>query len=270
MERLGLPGMLAAAAPAASGRIPHPVNPPIYNDIMWITFFVVMLLYLVWAHRRRDTLSNTALIFIGAGSMFWQEYFNNWGGYLLYSPDLNLWPWGSTWWTSPNKPIFLMFSYPVFFTVIFTLLGALMRRVIARLPAASPLLLTLLIGGPIFYAYNFFVDGASVDAGLWNYVDAIGPVVTTPGGGTEPLLWSGIPFALYGALMLYSLLRTGPDGAPAFLALGRPERYPPGRRRELVRAVTSALWWNAVFWFAMTLPVNLVRELFGHPSALIP
>ena len=27
---------------------------------------------------------------------------------------------------------------------------------------------------------------------------------------------------------------------------------------------------RCVYWFAMTLPVNLVRELFGHASALVP
>lgn len=260
----------APFTPNGLDQIPHPVNPPIYNDIMWVGLFLVMALYLIWAHRNRTTLNNTGLMFIGAGSMFWQEYFNNWGGYLLYSPDLTLLPWKSTLWTSPNKPIFLIFSYGVFFTVIFTLLGALMRRVITRVSSVSPLVLVLLIAGPIFYGYNFVVDGASVDAGLWNYVDAIGPVVKTPGGGTEPLLWPAVPFAFYGSLMLYSLLRTGPDGAPSFLALGRPERRKPGLSREAVRALTSVMWWNGVYWFAMTLPVNLVRQLFGHPSVLVP
>lgn len=251
-------------------QIPHPVIPPINNDIMWITLFCVMSGYLIWRHRGRSELSNTALMFFGAWSMFWQEFFSNWGGYLLYSPDLNLLPWGSTWWTAPNKPVFLIFSYPVFFTFIYTVLIFLLRKAHKALPAVPLLAISLIIATPIFYGYNLLVDGASVDAGIWNYVDALGPVITTSGGGAEPLLWPALPFAFYGALMAYSLMRVDEKGHPTFLRLGKPDRYAPGIKRETVRALTSMLWWNAMYWFLLTMPVNLGRELFGHPSALVP
>ncbi|MDB5687551.1 MAG: hypothetical protein JWR77_2140, partial [Rhizorhabdus sp.] len=202
--------------------------------------------------------------------MFWQEYYNNWGGYLLYSPDLNLWNWGSTWWTSPNKPIFLLFSYPVFFTAIYTLLTALMRKVVRSWPGGSLFALTMIVCAPIFYGYNLFVDGMSVDAGLWNYVDAIGPVLRTPAGGSEPLLWPGVPFALFGSLLVYSLVRVDGDGHPTYLRLARPDRCEPGIKRETVRAGASMLWWNLIYGLFMTIPVNLGRELFGHPSLLVP
>jgi hypothetical protein len=252
-----------------SDMIPHPVNPPVYNDIMWGVLFVITAAILIWRHRRIE-LSNTALIFIGSWSMFWQEYYNNWGGYLLYSPDLTLLPWGSTWWTSPNKPVFLIVSYPVFFTIIYSLFVYINRGVKRLAPTTPLLVIALAIDGPLFWLWNYFVDGASVENGIWNYMVTWGPTVTTANGGNEPLVWPMIPFAIFGAVVAYYLSKLDANGHPTYLQLGRPERFAPGRRRETVRALTAIIWWNAMFWFAFTAPLNLVRDLFLPTTPYIP
>lgn len=250
--------------------VPHPTSPPIYNEVMWIAIFGMCLLVLAWRHRGRRELSNSALMFIGASSMFWQEYFNNWGGYLLYSPDLHLWPWGSSWWTAPNKPIFLMFSYGPYFMLVFTGLVWLNRWLHARLPGVPLLLIALVVNGPLFWVWNFAIDAGSVQSGIWNYMLAIGPVHIVPNGGFEPLVWPMLPFSIYAALVGYGLSRLDAAGHPTFLRFGRPERYPAGAKREGVRVLTSIVWWNAGYWFGFTLWVNLVRELFLPASAMVP
>lgn len=253
-----------------NGTIPHPVNPPIYNDIMWIALFAIMASVLAWRHRNRAELSNTALIFIGSWTIFWQEYFNNWGGYLLYSPDLNLWPWGSTWWTSPNKPIFLIFSYPVFFTLIYSLFTTINRSVKKLMPAIPLLVIALAINGPLFWLWNYFVDGSSVENGIWNYVVTWGPTQLSSNGGNEPLVWPMIPFSIFGAVVAYYLSKHDANGHPTYLRLGKPERFAPGAKREGVRALTAILWWNAMYWFAFTAPLNLFRDLYLPATPLIP
>lgn len=255
---------------ASLGGIPHPVNPPIYNDIMWITLFCALVIYLVWSHRKRSTLSNTALMAIGSWSMFWQEFVSNWGGYLLYSPDLNLMPWGPTWWTGPNKPWFLLFSYPVFMTFIYSILVWLIGRIHRAVPSVNLLLLTLIIAGPLFWLNNFIIDGSSVDAGIWTYVDVIGPYIKTSSGGLEPLIWPMIPFGIYGALMVFALLKVDANGVPKVYNILHPERFTPGVKRETLRALTAIIVWNALFFFLLTLPVNLYRQFFGGPSLLVP
>ena len=250
--------------------IPHPASPPIYNDIMWFGLFVVTAAVLVWRHRNRTELSNTALIFIGSWTIFWQEFYGNWGGYLLYSPDLHLLPWGSTWWTGPNKPAFLFFSYPVFFTLFYSMLIALNRRLHRLLPGVSMAVVSLPINGALFWLWNYVIDKSSVENGIWNYVVTWGPSQLTANGGHEPLVWPMIPFSIYGAATAYFLSRLDEDGHPTYLRIGRPERFRPGIHREAVRALTAIVWWNAMFWFAFNAPINLVRAFFLPASHLVP
>ena len=160
-----------------NGVIPHPSSPPIYTELMWLAIFLVFVAVLVWRHRKRTELSNTALMFIGAGSMFWQEYYNNWGGYLLYSPDLHLWPWGSTWWTAPNKPMFILVSYAPFFTLIYSGLTFLNGKISQALPRVPLLAISFLVNGPLFWLWNYGIDKSSVESGVWNYVVTWGPTV---------------------------------------------------------------------------------------------
>jgi hypothetical protein len=179
-------------------------------------------------------------------------------------------PWASTWWTGPNKPWFILFSYPVFMTVIFSVMLFIIRRIHQLIPQVGILVIALVVGPTLLYLYNFAVDGASVNSGVWNYVDVIGPSVVTRSGGLEPLLWPAVPFAIYGGLMLCSLLKLDATGQPWLLGHAHAERLLPGLKREVGRALAAVVYWNFMYWFFMTLPVNLGRELFGGPSKLVP
>lgn len=66
--------------------------------------FVALLLWIVFDTGRRGELRHAALCAIGGCSIFWQEFYAGWGGYLLWSDAFPLMPWGSTLWTTPNKP----------------------------------------------------------------------------------------------------------------------------------------------------------------------
>jgi len=251
-------------------QIPHPTSPPIYTELMWIIIFTLCIVGMIWRHRGKKELNNSALMFIGATSMFWQEFFNNWGGYLLYSPDLHLFPWGSSWWTAPNKPIFLLFSYGPFFTLFYSVFIGLNLRAKKLFPSIPLFAVSVVVCAPLFWLWNYFVDGTSVKNGVWNYMAAWGPVQVIDGNKFEPLVWPMLPFALYAAAVAYCLTRQDENGHPTFLRLGRPERYAAGWPRETVRAVTSIIWWNAMYWFGFTMWINLVRQLFLPSSPHVP
>jgi hypothetical protein len=249
-------------------QIPHTAN-ALATELMWLVFFIILLVVIAIQMRGRSTLNQTALIAIGGFSIWWQEGYSNWGPYLLYSPDFHLIPWGSTWWTSPNKPWFLLVSYPTFYTIVFTIMLAVMRRVITRVPSVPPALATLVIAGPIFYFFNYYLDSKSVEGGAWRYYDVFGPAQQV-GGAYEPLVWPMIPFAIWGVVMCILLLRRDDEGRPSFERLTRPERHAPGFRREGMRALAWIIVWNVTYWFLLIMPVNLMREFFGHPHPLVP
>jgi hypothetical protein len=50
--------------------------------------------------------------------MFWQEWYADWGAYLHWNKELTLMPWGSTLWTTPNKPWYVIFTYGLFYSGI--------------------------------------------------------------------------------------------------------------------------------------------------------
>jgi len=249
--------------------IPHVENAGA-TEIMWIVLFALLLAIIAFQMRKRDSLSFTALLMIGGLSICWQETYANWGPYLLYSPDYHLIPWGSTWWTSPNKPWFLVLSYPVFMTFIFTIMVALIRWARRALPQVSPVLVTILLAAPLFYLNNFALDAASVKSGAWIYEDVIGPILPFSNGAFEPLLWPALPFALFGTVMCFALLRQNEPGHPAFEAMLQPERLNAGLPREAARAVAWIITWNVLYWVLLIMPVNMVREIWGPASRFVP
>jgi hypothetical protein len=249
-------------------QIPHTAN-ALATELMWLVGFLILLAVIVVQMRGRATLNQTALLAIGGFSIWWQEPFTNWGPYLLYSPDFHLIPWGSTWWTSPNKPWFLLISYPIFYVIVFSIMLAVMRRVIKTFPTISPVLLILVVAGPIFYASNYYLDSKSVEAGSWRYYDVFGPAEKV-GGAYEPLVWPMIPFAIWGVVMCMLLLRRDAEGHPTFERVTRPGRYAPGFPRESMRALAWAIVWNVTYWILLVMPVNLMREFFGQPHPLVP
>nr|MDT0524753.1 hypothetical protein [Streptomyces sp. DSM 41633] len=81
--------------------------------------FVVLVVWVVIDTRRRGELGLVGLLAIAGLSIFWQEFYADWGAYLLWSSDYHMLWWGSTTWTTPDKPTMNIWSYPVFMTAAF-------------------------------------------------------------------------------------------------------------------------------------------------------
>ena len=73
-------------------------------ELVQSTAFVALMIWVVIDTRRRGELGPAGLLTIAGFSIFWQEFYADWGAYLLWSPDFHMLPWGSTTWTTPDKP----------------------------------------------------------------------------------------------------------------------------------------------------------------------
>lgn len=220
--------------------------------------------------RQRGSLDVPALCAIAGLSIFWQEFYADWGAYLLWSSKFHMMPWGATAWTTPEKPWFVLPAYPLFMCAAFTAALALSRATIDKFPNVRALWLCLLTAGPALYAINFALELASVSlAGQWTYVDVIGPALTTD-AGQQPILYPGIPLGLFGAVTSYLILRQDSRGHPTFERWFRPDRFATAWKRESMRALSWVLVWNLSYWLLLTMPLIAIRELFGPPSALVP
>ncbi|MDB5985879.1 MAG: hypothetical protein JWR16_932 [Nevskia sp.] len=240
-------------------------------EIGSVAIALMLLIGYAMQTRQRGALSIPALCAIGGLSIFWQEFYADWGAYLLWSPSFHMMPWKSTLLTTPDKPWFVIFSYPVFMWSAFAAMLAVTRAAIRRFPNVSPLLVCLLSAGPALFAINLAFEAVSVAyAGQWSYVDVIGPALTTA-AGQQPILYPGIPFGLFGGVACYLILRQDAQGRPTFeRLLLRPDRLPPGFGRETLRALSWVLVWNLCYWLLLCTPVIAIREIFGVPSTLVP
>ena len=234
-----------------------------------LVLVVVIIGFAIQTHRR-GSLSIPALCAIAGFSIFWQEFYADWAGYLLWSPKFHLMPWGSTLWTTPNKPWYMIASYPLFMCFAFTSMLALCRFGMRKLPTTNAFLVCLMTAGPALFAINFLLEFASVGAaGQWTYVDIVGPALITE-KGHQPILFPGINFGVWGAAMCYLILRQDAGGHSIIEKLTHPERFAPGWSRESMRAVAWAIGWNLSYWFLFSWPLIGIREFFGQPNPLVP
>lgn len=235
-------------------------------------FLVAMALgaILLWNTIRRGTLSIPALCYIGGFSIFWQEFYADWGAYLLWSPQFNMMPWESTLWTTPDKPWFTLWAYPVFMCVAVTTMVYLVSFARRKLPSAPPFMLTMLVAVPILYLFNVGTEYKSVvSSGQWTYVHVIGPALSTA-KGTMPLLWPGVPFAIWGGVITYLIGKRDANDFPGFERIVHAQEFKSSWRREGARALTWVVVFNLTYWLILCTPLILVRILFGTPNALVP
>jgi len=228
---------------------------------------LVLLAVLLFRSFRRRRLSYATLLFLSAVTMFWQEFYADWGAYLLYTNRFALMPWHSAL-TSPNKPWFMPISYGWYFTVIFTLIPFAVLRLRARRPDMPLVVAVLVVAVPFFYLWDAVVEFSSVGAGYWTYANTVGPALHFHGtrvGLLHPLEF----FTAYGALMAF-LLTWRADGSPTFERLLGAHRRPPGWNTELRRLGAWIITMNAVYWFGFTVWLLLVRHAFGAANRLVP
>ena len=239
-------------------------------ELVSIVAFVALGMWVVVDTRRRGELGPVGLLAIAGFSIFWQEFYADWGAYLLWAPDFHMLPWGATPWTTPDKPAMNLTSYPVFMTSAFLSMLALQKWARGRWPGVHPLILSLATAGPVLIAFNLVMEYVSVATfGLWTYVDTIGPVLHSE-AGTMPLLYPNIPFGIFGAVTAFLIGWTNGDGRPRFEALIAKPVLPQGMRRDALRALAWVLVFNVTYWLFLITPTLIVRLAFGEPSALVP
>lgn len=85
------------------------------GPILWVLLAVMY----VRQCRRAHALTVPALVFIGATSMFWLEWYGDWAAYLLYNPHLHLIHGWNAPLTSGNKPWAVLPAYGWFFGLIY-------------------------------------------------------------------------------------------------------------------------------------------------------
>lgn len=140
------------------------------QEKLMLVVFIIIIIYLIRNSFRAGELTFGMLIFISTTTMFWQEPYADWACYLLFNPKLNLMPWGSTLWTAPNKPWNLIWQYGAFFAGIYSVMLWLVRKLQARYPGLGNFGAVLIIGIPIFYLFNLFVEGICVKNGIHSYI----------------------------------------------------------------------------------------------------
>ena len=240
------------------------------TELGTVLILIVVTIGFAIETRRRGSLSIPALCAIAGLSIFWQEFYADWGSYLLWSPKFHMMPWGSTLWTTPDKPWFVVASYPLFMCFAFTTMLTLNRFVVGKFPSANLFLVCLFTAAPALFLINFALEAAAVAlAGQWSYVDTLGPALITD-KGRQPILYPGIPFGIWGAVLCYLIMHRDDTGHPRFERLTSSLKFAQGWKRESMRIVAWMVTWNLTYWLLLSAPLIALREFFGQPNALVP
>jgi hypothetical protein len=244
--------------------VTEPLAPWVFQvvgPLVWLA----MAGFHAWRTAGRRQLSAGALFFIGATTMWWQEWYADWGGYLLFSPHFELMPWGATTWTTPHKPWAVIPAYGWFFGLGLPGLLAAVESVQRRQPRWSAWAAAAAVVVPVFYAIDLGIEGFATVMGWWTYTNPVGPVLHTS-RGSFPLLYPVLLFVFW-ALVTVRLSLARDDRGRRLLGV---DRVSEGWKRELARAGAWSVTLNVLFWFLLVFPLILVRQGLGTSSSLVP
>ena len=176
----------------AAGPLP-PSNAPWVVEVGgWIAFGLVAV-FLLYRWRKNGRPDTAALLFIGCFTMWWQEFYADWGAYLYYNPDLARLPWGKTPYTTPNKPVYVLAGYGWFYAGGFAAVLALFRWFRRRYASVNYVAALVIAVFVPFMLWNFVTaDGVSYVTNWFQYLESIGPTIHTDKGGLQ-LIYQGVP-----------------------------------------------------------------------------
>lgn len=249
---------LMSSSVLAAGALP-PSNAPWLVEIGgWVTFVLVAGV-LIHRWRKNGKPDTAALLFIGCFTMWWQEFYADWGAYLYYNPDLWLIPWGETPFTTPNKPVYVLAGYGWFYAGGFALILAVFRRFRRRRPEV-PYLFALIVTALIpFFLWNLITaDGISFITNWYFYLNPVGPSIQTHKGGL-PLLYPAFPFVFFAPMVVASLDRRSDDGRTWFersMAV-KPIINTAGQRVHQIMAWVIGM--NVMYAVTLTIPLIVIR-----------
>ncbi|WP_245830323.1 spirocyclase AveC family protein [Mycobacterium numidiamassiliense] len=235
----------------------------------WIVFGLVAV-FLLYRWRKNGQPDTAALLFIGCFTMWWQEFYADWGAYLYYNPDLALLSWGKTPYTTPNKPVYVLAGYGWFyaggFAAVLTLFRWFRRRY-SSVNYVAALLISVFIP---FMLWNFVTaDGVSYVTNWFQYLESIGPTIHTDKGGLQ-LIYQGVPLGIFAVAVVASLDRRDVAGRTWFeRALDvRPVITSWGERAHQIVAWIVGM--NVLYGVFLTLPLVIARILFFPNNSWIP
>ena len=247
----------------------HAQHAWIFEDVGALAF-VAFLVYHAWKTAHTRQLSIAALAFVGCLSMAWQEFYGDWGCYLLYNRDFAHLPWGHTTWTAPVKPWAVLAGYGWFYSVLFPVMLWLLARLRSARPNWQRFLAAGVVAGPALYLWNFAsADGLAARFRWWAYVDTIGPTVRQ-GRIDVPLLYPIGLFAVFGVVALWLIDTRDDRGRPRFERLLRSRNPRPGASEQVRRAATWVIAMNVTYFVTLIGPLVALRLAFGGPSTLVP
>jgi hypothetical protein len=244
-------------------------DPPAFAwafEIVGPCIWLIMAVHFWRKSRRLGAITVPALLFIGATTQSWQEWYADWGGYVLYNPHLHLMTWWHGAYTSPNKPWAVIPAYGWFFGAIYFPLISLLHKVHAflgrrawmKLPTFSVFL--LFAGFGAHYLWDLLIEGSAVLLGMWNYTTVIGPSLSNH-RGHFPLVYPIIPFALLMSVTMLIIDAKRPDGTPMVEHWARVDRF-TGTKHHVARIVTWILTMNLTYLLLFTIPICLFRGTF--------
>lgn len=231
--------------------------------------FIALFIYCLRESKREGRLSFGMLLLLSGTSMFWIEWYNDWGAYLLYNPAFQLMPWGSTKWVTPYKPWFMIFSYGWFYYGSMVLMLWLIEKLKSARPQWGHVTCVFVVAWPFFYLWDFWLETSAALTGWWTYVYYFGPAIVSA-HGNMPLLHPIVIYAWSGVAMVWVLSYQGKDGNVAFESRCGTDRIQPGFWRESARLGLWCLVMNAIYIVNATIPFIAVREYFAIPNAYVP
>lgn len=231
---------------------------------------VAVAIFLLLRCVRDRRLSVPALLFIATTSMFWQEFYADWGAYLYYNSSFADLPWGHTPYTTPNKPVFVIFGYGWFFAGSFPALLAVTGRFGRARPSWPLWIRVTVLVGPLFFLWNLVTaDGAAYLGHWWNYIRTYGPALHTSQGQLA-FLYPALPFALFAVLTMINLAVVDDTGRRWFERAARVPVGGHGWRFEVHRAAVWAAAMNFFYGLFFTAPMVLIRIWFLSDNAIVP
>jgi hypothetical protein len=237
-------------------------SPPVLG---WLFEVVGPLIWLALAAffastcMKRRALTLPTLVFIGGTTMWWQEWYGDWGAYVLYNPHLALIP-GYHWpLTSPNKPWGVIPAYGWFYALVYFPVLWACKEIHARFfPTAKLWVVVVAVSWPFFYVWDTLIEGGA---------SILGPAMEST-RGNFPLLY---PVLTFSGMMTITLLVIGartPQGTPLVESWTGVDRL-TGTKRNVGRILTWVVTMNLCY-LIFIVPTVLIRLAFLPPDSLVP
>jgi hypothetical protein len=175
-------------------------------------------------------------------------------------------PWGSTLWTTPNKPWYVIFTCGLSYSG--SLFGGFevfkwTRKQKPDLGYWSTMFWTAMLP---FYLWNWATaDIFAFYTYHFHYLYVIGPGLDTS-RGSLPLLYSAFPFCTFGPLVVWALDNRDDRGRTWFGAEGTAKTA-YGQIRQLI---AWCIGLNIMYSISLTIPLVTIRVFFLPTSTVVP